>query len=148
MLVRRTLLLIGYYLVSNSIILATGMAGHGFTSPATVFYSWAYFIIALVPSSYFSFAAYLVFLLGLSLLSRFIAALGIRHGYKIPAGVYLLGGTMSTVALGGFRREPLLPYSILFLFSGLLVTIYIVIDWRLIMRALSSTTSTSRSRDA
>jgi hypothetical protein len=145
MLLKRTLLLIGYYLASTLIIIATGMAGHGFTSPATVFYSWAYFLIVLVPSSYFPLAAYLVFLLGLSLLSRFIAGLGFRHCLKIPAGLYLLGGVISSIAQGGFRREPFLPYSILFLFSGLFVTLYMILDWRLIKQASSRTASPSRS---
>lgn len=127
----RIFLTLGYYAFTLLLIMFTSMAGHGISSPATVFWSWAALGIRLTHKGIAPFVLYFGLILGVSILTYFSARLEGRFNSLIPSGVYLSGSICASLALRGFEREPLLPYLALFFLSVLLVIAYLAIDWRL-----------------
>jgi hypothetical protein len=136
-LIGRTFLIMGYYAFTVLFIIATGMGGHGISSPTTVLFSWAFFLIMLAQKGIAPLIIYYGFLVGFAVMTHFLVRQEGRFVFLIPTGVYLWGSLWASVARRGYEYEPLLPYLALSFLSVLMVVAFGALSWRIERKLLA-----------
>jgi len=136
-MIRLTYLIVGYYAVTVLFTLATAGGGHGISSPTTVLFSWAFFIIKLAQGGIAPLIIYFGLLMCFAVMTHFLVRQEGRFMFFLPSGVYLWGSLWASVASRSFETEPLFPYLGLFFLSVLMVVAFCALLWRLEKRLLT-----------
>ena len=137
-MIKRIILLIGYVAVSIYVSLFFGLWGHGSMAPTAILGSWTivFWRLLIVKSIYVGLVIFLLYLIGLFLLTTITSRRAETAHPLIPAAVHGIGSlvALAVIQVIGHLATPIRVITS-YILSIAIAWFYLSLDWRLARRS-------------